>query len=139
MVLADVFDNPEIDGELTFLLTLTKRGETVPSSLDAPPQQHGPAQHDLHGPALDRLLCGQGGRRSVPILPNAGLARPITVSAPSGSVLNCRAPAAVFNRIGPCQRVVDLVFGAFAQVVPERVTAAACGTVMVASSTASIP
>ncbi|KPL50936.1 methylhydantoinase [Prosthecomicrobium hirschii] len=129
---ADVFDNPEIDGELTFSLTLTKRGETVHLAFDAPPQQR--AGFNMTFTALlSTVYYAVKAVVDPSILPNAGLARPITVSAPSGSVLNCRAPAAVFNRIGPCQRVVDLVFGAFAQVVPERVTAAACGTVMVAS------
>ena len=50
------------------------------------------------------------------ILPNAGLARPLTVTAPQGSIINCRHPAAVDGRIGPCQRVVDLIHGALAAV-----------------------
>jgi N-methylhydantoinase B len=51
------------------------------------------------------------------------------VSAPEGSVVNCRAPAAVAFRSQTCQRVVDLVHGALAQAVPERVTAAHNGAV----------
>jgi N-methylhydantoinase B len=57
------------------------------------------------------------------ILPNAGLARPLTVTAPDGTVLNCTHPAAVNGRVQTCQRVSDLIIGALAQAVPERVTA----------------
>ena len=61
------------------------------------------------------------------ILPNAGLARPLAVTAPEGSVVNCVHPAAVNNRLGPCQRVVDLINAALFEAVPERVIAASNG------------
>lgn len=62
------------------------------------------------------------------ILPNAGLYRPIHVTAPSGSIVNCSPPAGVEGRTSTCQRVVDLIHGAFAQAVPERIIAACNGT-----------
>jgi N-methylhydantoinase B len=58
------------------------------------------------------------------ILPNAGLYRPIKVTAPKGSILNCQSPAAVRERTETCQRVVDLIYGALASAIPERITAA---------------
>jgi N-methylhydantoinase B len=61
------------------------------------------------------------------IPPNAGLARPLHVTAPEGTVLSCVHPAAVNGRLSLCQRVVDLIFGALAQAVPGRVTAASNG------------
>ena len=61
------------------------------------------------------------------ILPNAGLARPLHVTAPEGTVVNCVHPAAVNGRLGACQRVVDLIHGALAEAVPERVIAATNG------------
>jgi N-methylhydantoinase B len=61
------------------------------------------------------------------ILPNAGLARPLTVTAPSGSIVNCSHPAAVNGRLSLCQRVVDLIYGALAPAVPDKVTAASNG------------
>ena len=57
------------------------------------------------------------------ILPNAGLARPLTITAPQGSILNCTRPAAVNGRLQTCQRVADMILGALAQAVPERVMA----------------
>jgi N-methylhydantoinase B len=60
---------------------------------------------------------------------NDGMFRPLTVTAPEGSLLHCTPPAAVNNRILACQRVVDLVHGALAQAVPDRVIAAGNGAV----------
>lgn len=62
------------------------------------------------------------------ILPNAGMYRPIHVTAPEGSIINCSPPAGVAGRTTTCQRVVDLIHGAFAQAVPERIIAACNGT-----------
>lgn len=67
------------------------------------------------------------------IPPNSGLARPITVTAPSGSIINCAHPAAVNSRIAVSQRVVDLIFGAMAQVVPDRSIAAGNGSCVAAT------
>ena len=38
------------------------------------------------------------------ILPNSGLARPITVTAPLGTVMNATHPAAANGRTSTCQR-----------------------------------
>jgi len=56
--------------------------------------------------------------------PNEGAYRPIEVIAPAGSILNCVEPAAVVARTETCQRVVDLIYGALADAIPERITAA---------------
>ncbi|MDA0322849.1 MAG: hydantoinase B/oxoprolinase family protein [Verrucomicrobia bacterium] len=61
-----------------------------------------------------------------PDLPScAGAHRPITVTAPEGSLLQAHFPAAIGNaNILTDQRVVDTLLGAFYQVVPDRVCAA---------------
>lgn len=53
------------------------------------------------------------------VLPNAGMFRPLRIDAPEGSVLNAGLPAAVFTRSQTCQRVVDLVYGALHQALPD--------------------
>ncbi len=59
----------------------------------------------------------------------AGSFRHIKLLAPHGCLLNARAPAAVAaGNVETSSRVVDLVLGALAQVVPERVAAASQGT-----------
>lgn len=58
---------------------------------------------------------------------NAGVYRCITVTAPEGTILNPRSPAPVAARALTGYRVVDVVLGALAQVVPERIMAAGEG------------
>jgi N-methylhydantoinase B len=59
----------------------------------------------------------------------AGLMRPIRVIAPEGTVVNARPPAAVAGgNVETSQRIVDVLLRALAQAVPERIPAAASGT-----------
>ena len=61
--------------------------------------------------------------------PNAGAYRPIHIHIPEGSLLSAIYPAAVCNaNILTAQRLVDALYGAFLQAIPERVTAASSGT-----------
>ncbi|MFB6132312.1 MAG: hydantoinase B/oxoprolinase family protein [Halanaeroarchaeum sp.] len=63
------------------------------------------------------------------IPPNHGSYRPIEVKAPSGTIVNPEPPAAVVGgNLETSQRVTDVVLGAFAEAVPERVTGAGQGT-----------
>ncbi len=55
---------------------------------------------------------------------NAGQLRPVSVVAPEGSFFNPRRPAAVGGRACLNQRIVELIFGALAAAIPERITAA---------------
>jgi N-methylhydantoinase B len=64
-----------------------------------------------------------------PIPSNAGLFRAIHVSAPEGSVVNMRFPAACAARGATAYRVTDTVLGAMAQIVPQRIPAACEGGV----------
>jgi N-methylhydantoinase B len=59
----------------------------------------------------------------------AGLMRPIQVIAPPGTVVNARPPAAVAGgNVETSQRIVDVLLRALAQAIPERIPAAASGT-----------
>ncbi len=58
--------------------------------------------------------------------PNAGYFRAIDVTAPPGTVVNCTDPAAVGDRVSCANILGDVLIGAFARAIPERV-AAACG------------
>jgi N-methylhydantoinase B len=63
------------------------------------------------------------------IPPNGGFFRALEIDAPAGSIVNASAPAAVAARSDTCQRVADVIFGAMAQAVPERVMAGCHSTV----------
>ncbi len=58
--------------------------------------------------------------------PNAGTFRPIEVIAPPGTLFNATPPAAVGDRSSLGNLLGDLIFGAFAHAVPERIMAG-CG------------
>ena len=59
----------------------------------------------------------------------AGLLRPIKVIAPSGTIVNSRPPAAVAGgNVETSQRIVDVLMRALAEAMPERIPAAASGT-----------
>ena len=55
---------------------------------------------------------------------NEGQLRPVRIVAPEGSFFNSQPPAAVGGRACLNQRIVELIFGALAEAIPERVCAA---------------
>ena len=59
----------------------------------------------------------------------AGLMRPIRVIAPEGTIVNARPPAAVAGgNVETSQRIVDVLLRALAEAIPDRIPAAASGT-----------
>ena len=65
-----------------------------------------------------------------PTIPsNDGCRRPISMRAPEGSLVNCSLPAATFQRMVVCHSLVDIIMGALATAIPERVMADSCGCI----------
>ena len=59
----------------------------------------------------------------------SGIMRPISVTAPEGSIVNARLPAPVAGgNVETSQRIVDVVMRALAKAIPERIPAASSGT-----------
>jgi len=58
---------------------------------------------------------------------NDGLVRPITITAPEGSIVNCTFPAPVKARAKVIKHIPPLIFGAFSQLLPDEAIAAAGG------------
>jgi len=67
---------------------------------------------------------------SDPRLPsNSGVLSPLEIRAPRGSVVNAVYPAAVgAGNTETSQRIVDVLLGALAQAIPQRIPAASCGS-----------
>src|SRR5262245_7427746 len=66
-------------------------------------------------------------REGIP--PNEGLARPLDIVAPEGSLVHARAPAAVAGgNVETSQRIVDVLLRALAAAAPDRIPAASCGS-----------
>ena len=118
----DVFDSNEIDDDFPISVEITVKGETMRLAFASPPQ----ARAGINMTTTALLATVYYTVKSIvdpTILPNAGLARPLTVTAAEGTLLNCTHPAAVNSRIQTCQRVADAIIGALSQAVPDRVTA----------------
>ena len=58
---------------------------------------------------------------------NEGVLNVAEIEVESGTLLNAAFPASVASRAHTCQRIVDVVFGALADALPNRVVAAANG------------
>ena len=125
----DRFDSEEIgDTELTLRVTVDVHGDEITLDFhDNPPQVR--AGLNMVWTAL-LATCYYAIKIVVDptILPNAGMYRPIHVKADEGTIVNCSPPAAVGGRTQAAQRVVDLILGALAQAVPDRVIAACTGS-----------
>jgi N-methylhydantoinase B len=64
-----------------------------------------------------------------PYIPNNdGCARPISMKAPEGSVVNCKFPAAVAARMQIGHFLTEIIYRAMATALPDRVMAASGGT-----------
>jgi N-methylhydantoinase B len=134
----DVFDNPEIEGTLPISATIAIAGDQMRLHFDSPPQVR--AGINMTYTAL--LATTYYMVKSVvdpTILPNAGLARPLTVTAAEGTILNCKHPAAVNGRVQTCQRVSDLILGALSHAVPTRVSACTNSSCCVATFAGEMP
>jgi N-methylhydantoinase B len=60
---------------------------------------------------------------------NDGVAVPLTIVAPEGSLVNARFPAAVAGgNVETSQRIVDVLLRALARAAPDRIPAASCGS-----------
>ncbi|WP_426956487.1 hydantoinase B/oxoprolinase family protein [Muricoccus radiodurans] len=128
----DLYESAEVTTPLRLTVEVTIRGDTMALHFDGPPQLR--AGLNMTRTAL--LATAYYAVKSVvdpTILPNAGLMRPLMITAREGTVLSCTHPAAVNGRIQTCQRVSDLILGALAQAVPDRVTACSNSACTVAS------
>ena len=66
-------------------------------------------------------------REEIPF--TSGIARPIRIVAPEGSIVNARPPAAMAaGNVETSQRITDVILGALAKAAPERIPAASSGT-----------
>jgi N-methylhydantoinase B len=62
------------------------------------------------------------------IMQNEGCTRPIIVVAPEGTLVNPRPPAACAGRSNIAHRIVDVIFGALSDAIPEKIETASYGT-----------
>ncbi|MEM7253544.1 MAG: hydantoinase B/oxoprolinase family protein [Pseudomonadota bacterium] len=125
---SDIFEDDGLGGDhVELALCITVRGEDVHVDFDGSAPQVPSA---INVPINLTRACVYVAFRSIldsdpPA--NAGLMAPITVAAPEGTVLNPRFPGAVGARGMMMWRIIDMIFAALAQAIPDRVYAAGEG------------
>jgi N-methylhydantoinase B len=119
----DVFESTEIRTPMKLGVEITVLGDEMTLRFSAPPQVRAGANMVMTALAA-AVYYAVKAAVDPQIPPNAGMGRPIKIEAPLGSLLNCRPPAAVHARMGPAQRVVDVVLGALAKALPNSIPAA---------------
>ena len=121
-----VDDDGDGDAPLVVRATVTVRGDEVMVDFAGTAAQ---VRRHLNSPFASTISAALSCVKAVltsPDIPfNDGAARPVTVSAPEGSLLNPRRPAPVRARMEACFRAWNAVMKALAQAVPEQ--AIACG------------
>ncbi|MFT8343334.1 MAG: hydantoinase B/oxoprolinase family protein [Clostridium beijerinckii] len=102
---------------------ITIKGDTMILDFDGTnPQVEGPINVTYNG-LLATVFYSLKALINPDIPSNAGIYRAFNVVCKKGLIVNAENPAPVGERIDTCQRVADVIFGALAPAVPERVIA----------------
>jgi len=70
---------------------------------------------------------------------NGGTFRPISIFVPDGTLLSAQYPVACGGYLEPMGRVIDVIFGAMSQALPQRAPAAFFGTIGVVAISGAHP
>ena len=120
-------DGIDLDRPIKVHVALTIKGDAISVDLSGcSPQVQGPTNATLassNAAVMFAVMCAS----DEPFAANAGCYRPVTTIAPEGSVVNARAPAPVVHRIAVTHRLLNAMFGALHQAVPDRIPAAYYG------------
>ncbi len=125
---SDVLDDDGLKArDVKFALKIDKTGASMRFDFTgSSPQVPGNVNLTLN--AVQSSVCYALKALLDPDLPNNQAAiDAVEIVAPPGTVANCIAPGAVALRANTCQRVIDVVIGALAPVLPEQAIGAANG------------
>jgi N-methylhydantoinase B len=125
---ADSLDNDGIDDRpLTLQVRVTVDGDQMAIDFaGTAPTARGPLNLARNSTVS---MCHVALKHIFPNVPiNGGTFRPVRVDVPEGSLLAAEYPAPVSGYTEVAGRVLDVMFGALAQALPERVPAAPFGT-----------
>ncbi|MEM8976371.1 MAG: hydantoinase B/oxoprolinase family protein, partial [Pseudomonadota bacterium] len=124
----DVLDDDGLDArDIRFKLEVRKTGEQIVFDFTGTDPQV-PGNVNLTLNAVQSAVCYALKSLLDPALPNNQAAiDAIDIIAPVGTIANCVTPGAVALRANTCQRVVDVIIGALADVLPDQAIGAANG------------
>jgi N-methylhydantoinase B/oxoprolinase/acetone carboxylase alpha subunit len=129
----DVLDSsgprPEQQRPARVAVTVTVAGEAVTVDFTGTDEQRPGNVNAVEAVTVSAVSFALRSALDPTIPANGGAMRPVTVVAPSGTVVAARPPAAVgAGNVEVSQRVADVCLGALASAVPDRVGAAGQGT-----------
>ena len=126
---ADTIDNDGVvDEPLRIEVEITVRGdELVIDFAGSSPAARGPLNLAATSTTSTCYVALKHIFPDVPI--NGGTFRPAEVRIPDGSVIAAQYPAPTSGYLEICNRVLDVMFGALAQAIPDKVPAAPFGTI----------
>ena len=124
----EAFDNDGIvDEPIPIALAITVNGDEMHLDFSGTsPRTRGPFNISRN---TTLSTCTVALKHIFPDVPiNGGTFRPFRFTVPEGSMLAAQYPAAVGAYLEPVGRILDLIFGALAQAIPDRVPAPFFGT-----------
>ena len=135
----DWFDNDGVDDRpLKVALAITVAGEDLTLDFSGTAEKARGPMNISDGTTIS--MCLVAIKHIFPDVPiNGGAFRPIAIDIPRPSILAAQYPSPVGGTTDVTQRVVDVVFGALAQAIPELVPAAPFGTTGVLTVTGQRP
>lgn len=128
-VFEDYLDDDGIDvgRPIPLKVTITKKGDGILFDWTGTSPQVKGALNATLSYTQAACYCGLLSVMEDSVPNNEGVFRVVDVIAPKGSIANCVLPAATAARGLTGFRMVDVVFGALAQMVPDKVFAASDG------------
>ncbi|MCL6571424.1 MAG: hydantoinase B/oxoprolinase family protein [Bacillus sp. (in: Bacteria)] len=114
-------------GPYTIKLTVTKKGSDIHFDFTG---TDGQIKGPINSPLSATISAVYYSLKTIidPSIPiNDGCHRPITIHAPVGTLVNAKEPIGCFQRMVTAHIIVDLVMGALAEAIPNRVMADSCG------------
>ena len=121
----DMIDDDGLGGgPLTVRATVTINGDETAVDFEGTSDQIASNMNSPFASTVSAAIgCVKAALTSPDIPYNAGITRPVTVTAPYGSLLNPKPPAPVRARMTATNRVFNAVMKALAKVVPDKVIA----------------
>ena len=120
-------DDGVTDGPIPIVVSLTVKGDTMHLDFTGSGPESRGDLNVVRGALLATVYYAVKAVLDPSIPANGGFYRAITVEAPEGTIVNARPPAPVGWRTQTCQRIADVIFGALAEALPDRVPAAGNG------------
>ncbi|MFQ6045261.1 MAG: hydantoinase B/oxoprolinase family protein [Gemmatimonadales bacterium] len=122
-------DDGQSNGPLPIVVTITIDGDRARIDFTGTAPQVQGSVNAIYAITLSAVMYCFRVIVPFPVPSNHGTIRPLEVIAPEGTLVNARPPAAVAGgNVETSQRIVDVVLGALAQAIPDRIPAASSGT-----------